>query len=103
MPCHPSQRHLCALQPLSLGSIGENLESMLWVQHLPREREDTRAVMSSLQTLEILLLGLLGRCNRLLTDLLFDSLAFLFAWAFNIPQIPLSLSLLSYSHLLHTR
>jgi hypothetical protein len=46
--------------------------------------------MFSLQASEILLLGSLGGCHGLLTDLLlFNFLAFLFAWAFSIPQSPL--------------
>lgn len=84
----PLPKTLCALWLLSLGNAGDNLGPMCLGQHLPREREATRATMFSLQALEILLLGSLGRCHGLLTDpLLFNLLAFLVAWALNIPQI----------------
>lgn len=59
--------------------------------------------MFSLEALEILPWGS-PQVPQTLTDLLLESPAFLFAWVFHIPQIPLSsFPLLSYSHLLHTR
>lgn len=77
--------------PPLLNTLGRTLATQPWQcsENLGHEKEDARAMMFSLQALEILLLCFLGECCRLLTDLLFGSVTFLFAWAFNSPQVPL--------------